>query len=108
MRDVMTVCATCEGAKGAASADALRAALAEAGLVMEVREWPCMNACSRPVSLAFRAPQKATYLFGDVTREDAGDVVAFAKLYATSPDGWIDDARAAGRLRQCLIGRVTA
>ncbi|WP_224380127.1 DUF1636 family protein [Roseovarius carneus] len=106
--DVMTVCSTCEGAEGPAFADALRAALAEAGLGVQVRDWPCMNACARPVSLAFRAPQKATYLFGDVTLEDAGDVVAFAKLYAASPDGWIDDARAIGRLRHCLIGRVPA
>ncbi len=106
--DVMTVCGTCEGAGGAKFVDALRAALAEAGLAVQVRDWPCMNACSRPVSLAFRAPQKATYLFGDVTPQDAGDVVAFAKLYAASPDGWIDDARAAGRLRHCLIGRVPA
>jgi len=112
MADVITVCSACCGAGGeavgGALAEALRAALPEAGLSTQVREWPCMNSCSRPISVGFGAPEKATYLFGDVTAQDAGDVIAFAKLYAASADGWIEDARAAGRLRQCLIGRVPA
>ncbi len=36
------------------------------------------------------------------------DIEAFAKLYADSPDGQIMDARSAGNLRFCLVGRIPA
>ena len=105
----ITVCSNCEGAGGEAFAVELRVALAKADLKFEVRDFDCMSNCSRPLSVAFNAPKKATYLFGDVdTGRDLIDVIAFAAMYANSNDGWIDDARGAGRLRHCLIGRVPA
>ncbi len=103
------VCSTCEGADGKGFAAELRAALATTDLKYEVRDFDCMSNCARPLSVAFSAAGKATYLFGDVdTVGDLKDVIAFASLYAKSPDGWIEDARPAGRLRHCLIGRVPA
>ncbi len=68
-----------------------------------------MSNCARPLSVAFSAPDKATYLFGDVDPlRDLDDTLAFAALFAETPNGWIEDARPAGRLRHCLIGRVPA
>ena len=105
----ITVCSTCEGMDGKGFATKLRAALAGAGLKYAVRDFDCMSNCARPLSVAFSAAGKATYLFGDVdTGRDLEDVIAFASLYAKSVDGWIEDARPAGRLRHCLIGRVPA
>jgi predicted metal-binding protein len=105
----ITVCSSCEGLNGKGFAAELRVALAGADLTYEVRDFDCMSNCARPLSVAFSAADKATYLFGDVdTAGDLKDVIAFASLYAKSPDGWIEDARPAGRLRQCLIGRVPA
>jgi len=61
-----------------------------------------------PVSLAVRAEGKAAYLFTGVDPDAPEDVAAFAKLYAESPDGQIMDARPAGALRFCLVGRIPA
>ena len=105
----VVICSTCEDADGKGFAVRLRTALADAGLEYAVQDFDCMSNCGRPLSVAFRADGKATYLFGDVdTGRDLNDVVAFAAMFAASADGWIDDARNAGRLRHCLIGRVPA
>ena len=105
----IVVCSTCDGSDGKIFAARLRSALAERDMDFAVQDHDCMSNCSRPLSVAFSAVDKATYLFGDIDPEiDLSDTVAFAVLYANSPDGWIDDARPAGRLRHCLIGRVPA
>jgi len=105
----ITVCSSCEGSDGKAFAAELRAALAGTDLKYDVRDFDCMSNCTRPLSIAFSAAGKATYLFGDVdTAGGLKDVMAFASLFDASADGWIEDARPAGRLRHCLIGRVPA
>ena len=57
---------------------------------------------------AVRAEGKAAYLFPGVDPDTPEDIEAFAKLYAASPDGQIMDARPAGALRFCLVGRIPA
>jgi len=105
----VVICSTCEGTDGKGFAVQLRAALSDAGLSYDVQDFDCMSNCGRPLSVAFKADGKATYLFGDVdTERDLQDVVAFARMFADSTDGWIEDARDAGRLRHCLIGRIPA
>jgi predicted metal-binding protein len=52
---------------------------------------------------------KAAYLFAGVEPEtQAEEVLAFMGLYAAAPEGEVVDARAAGRLRLCLRGRIPA
>ena len=105
----IVVCSTCEGCDGKGFASALRDGLAAKGLQYEVRDFDCMSNCGDPLSVAFQAEGKATYLFGGVKPGvDLADTLAFAQMYAAAPDGWIEDARPAGRLRMCLIGRVPA
>ena len=105
----IVVCSTCEGSDGKGFADTLRAALASRGMDFEVQAHDCLSNCARPLSVALPGAVKATYLFGDIAPEtDLADTLAFAALYAETPDGWIEDARPAGRLRFCLIGRVPA
>ncbi|WP_297773186.1 DUF1636 domain-containing protein [uncultured Roseovarius sp.] len=105
----IVVCSTCEGGDGKAFAARIRAALAARSMEFSVEDHDCMSNCARPLSVAFSAPDKATYLFGDVDPlRDLDDTLAFAALFAETPNGWIEDARPAGRLRHCLIGRVPA
>lgn len=69
----------------------------------------CLSACADPIALSFRANGKAAYLFAGIdAHQDANDILEFAKLYVASSDGWIEDARPAGRLRHCLRGRIPA
>jgi len=73
-----------------------------------LRRVECMSLCGEPTAVAFRAPGKATYLFAGLHAGDCDDIHGFAALYSAAPGGWIEDARAAGRLRLCLKGRVPA
>jgi predicted metal-binding protein len=103
----IVVCSTCECTDGKGFAARLRAAFSERGMEFTVQDHDCMSNCGRPLSVAFSAAGKATYLFGDIDPTiDLEDTLAFAALYAACADGWIEDARPAGRLRHCLIGRV--
>ena len=97
--DRFIVCTGCSG--GADLAKSL------AGRV-PVETTDCLNVCDKPISLAVRATGKAAYLFTGVDPDAPEDIEAFAKLYADSPDGQIMDARSAGNLRFCLVGRIPA
>lgn len=98
---------------GAAFADELRQLFAKS-TDPEIQEFiivthECMSACAEPIALSFRAAGKAVYLFSGIDAvKDANDILAFAKLYCAAPDGWIEDARPAGRLRHLLRGRIPA
>ena len=85
-------------------ADALEGRMPE-GVALERVD--CMNQCDTPVSLALRGEGRDVYLFAGVDPvQDVEDAVALARLYAEASGGTITDARAAGRLRFCLTGRV--
>ncbi|WP_296424826.1 DUF1636 family protein [Yoonia sp.] len=105
----LTICETCAVsgayAQGAALADAMRG-LTEDG--WELQMHACLSVCAEPVAVAVQAQGKATYVFAGVTSADAADLAVFTRLYDAAPDGWIDDARPAGRLRFCLKSRVPA
>lgn len=99
----LLICGICDG-PGAALADAVRPRLPGWDVVTH----DCLSVCAEPVSVAVQADSKATYVFAGITAQDAGDVVAFVRLFDASADGWVDDARPAGRLRHCLKSRVPA
>ena len=99
----LVICETCDG-PGAVLAETLRPQVPGWEVVLH----ECLSACAEPVSLAVQATGKATYVFAGLGMQDLRDVVAFVGLYEAAPDGWIDDARPAGRLRFCLKTRVPA
>ncbi|WP_099824272.1 DUF1636 family protein [Oceaniglobus indicus] len=105
MGDEIVICETCRSGvdAGAALADAL-AASCPSGFTL--RRVECMSMCANPVSVAFRGDGRATYLFSGLNAGDLADIAAFGALYRAAPKGWIEDARPAGRLRHCLVGRV--
>ena len=106
MAHEIVICENCCDEDRAEGAALIAALDIPAGFTL--RKVGCMTMCATPVSVAFRAPGKATYLFAGLRASDCADIHGFAALYAQVSDGWIEDARAAGRLRQCLRGRVPA
>lgn len=98
------VCRTCKA--GEALARGLAEAMDGAGLVYDVTGTDCMSGCTRPSTVAFRAPGKTAYLFGDLSPADLPDLVSFARLYLAAPDGNLTDARPLGDLRLKAIARI--
>ena len=82
----------------------LEPVLAAAGVALT--QTGCMSGCARPMTLAFRAPGKTAYLFGDLGPADVPDLARFARLYVESPDGTFADARTLGGLRMKAIARI--
>ncbi|MEM9581146.1 MAG: DUF1636 family protein [Pseudomonadota bacterium] len=108
MRPRVIICSTCAapGAdpQGAGFADALQG-LVPKGVVVETTE--CMNLCNAPMSMALRGEGRDVYLFSGVDPEtDLDNAAALARIYSEAEGGTITDARPAGRLRHCLVGRV--
>ena len=92
----MQVCVACGAAAGGDAAaptaghrlyHALRAA---SGEIPEIEVMPvdCLAVCDRPVTLAFQAPGKWTYLIGGADADgDVADILAAARAVAASPHG---------------------
>jgi predicted metal-binding protein len=98
------VCTSCHlGRNG--FAQSLRQAMPDS---VEVVEIECMSGCVRDQTVAFRAPGKTAYLFGDITESDIADLQNFAQHYAASPDGSFADARILGELRGKAVARIPA
>jgi len=101
----ISLCSSCAlGAGGFAGP--LRAALTAARIEATVEGVDCMSGCTRASTVAFRAPGKTAYLFGDLTEDDLPDLITFARLYAASPDGTLADARPLGALRNKALARI--
>ncbi len=102
---IVSICTSCTlGADGFATA--LAVALAKAGIAARVQDITCMSGCARPSAIAFRAPGKTAYLFGDLTETDLPDLITFARLYADSAGGEFADARPLGTLRGKALARI--
>jgi len=102
---VATVCGSCPAGQAGLRAT-LAAEFSARALMIEVRQTDCMSGCARPSALAFRAPGKVAYLFGDITLADLPDLVRFAELYLSSADGVFADARPLGGLRTKAKARI--
>ncbi|MGX8008071.1 DUF1636 family protein [Mesorhizobium sp. ORM8.1] len=69
----------------------------------------CMAGCTRPLTAAFQAQGKASYLFGSVgSGTDAGALVEFARLYASLVDGWCNCGQRPARLAGKTLARIPA
>ncbi|MCV0426112.1 MAG: DUF1636 domain-containing protein [Roseibium sp.] len=89
--------------------DALKVAAPVVGDDFEVSGIACMAGCSRPCTVAFRASEKATYLFGDIDPDvDIDDLVAFAQQYRDLEDGWCSSGERPGKLRRTALARIPA
>ncbi|MCW5671090.1 MAG: DUF1636 domain-containing protein [Hydrogenophaga sp.] len=111
------VCTTCrppgaprdEPAAGALLFEAVQAAQGRgAEPRVRVRGMACLSSCSRACSVAFQAPGKHTYLFGDLLpdAETAEHVLACAGLHAAASDGNLLRNERPARLRSGILARL--
>jgi predicted metal-binding protein len=80
------------------------------GLVIEPHE--CLGACDRACAIAFNAPGKYIYLFGDLPVDEeqlestATAVLKFANQYHAKPDGTISYIKCPELLKKRVIARI--
>ena len=116
----VVICTTCrpegasrhEPAAGALLLDAIYVAQLqdEAGRYAQVhvRGVECLSSCSRACSVAFQAPAKHTYLFGDLAPDalTAEQVLDCALLHVHSADGVMDRKQRPESLRNGIVARL--
>ncbi|MBV8567462.1 MAG: DUF1636 domain-containing protein [Methylobacteriaceae bacterium] len=67
----------------------------------------CLSVCRRPCTIAFAAPGKWTYVYGDFFPEASVDIIfAGAQLYAEAPDGVIPWRTRPLELRRGVVARI--
>lgn len=109
------VCTACrdreaDNLPGEALIAALRAGLNDCDLsdTMTVSGINCMASCGHPCTVGFHADGKAAWPFGDLSCADAPDLLAFAQLYASLPDGWCRSTERPGKLARAALARIPA
>jgi predicted metal-binding protein len=110
----LLVCATCERIEGhTARADCavIREALDVAGLSeqISVEATPCLGGCVAPVNISLQGVGRGSFVFDglDVKAFEA-EIVKLCEMYLELDNGWIEDARPLGELRNCLRARIPA
>lgn len=99
----MTICETCQDTEAARCfADAVAGALPKDASV-EIRLYPCLNACAQGPVIALQSALGHSYVFGPVNlTTDAPDAAGTLIEYLRKGDV-IENPLACGRLRACLI-----
>jgi predicted metal-binding protein len=112
------VCTTCrpagaprdQPAAGEALLEAVQTSQfdAEPGERVVVRGVACMSGCDRACTVAFQAPGKHSYLFGDLQpdADTAAQVLACARLHAHSADGALARSDRPARLRSGILTKL--
>ena len=75
---------------------------------LEIKPVGCLWTCSHPCSIAFSAPNKATYLFTKVPITEAEALLQFGKLYLNSQNGDIPWKQFPEALQSAKIGKIPA
>jgi predicted metal-binding protein len=81
-----------------------------AGFSIEPHE--CLGACDRACAIAFNAPNKYIYLFGDLPVDEeqlestAAAVLKFASQYHAKPDGTISYIKCPELLKKRVVARI--
>ncbi|MEZ5702591.1 MAG: DUF1636 domain-containing protein [Burkholderiaceae bacterium] len=81
---------------------------AQAWSAVRPRGMACMAVCTRACSVAFQAPGKHTYLFGDLTPDEdtARQLLDCAALHARAADGSLVRDQRPERLRRGMLARL--
>jgi predicted metal-binding protein len=106
------VCRTCRDETGSDAfpragqllAEATRALAAPDDLA--VAEVECLGNCKRRLSAALLKTGAWSYVFGDLSTDSAADLVAGAKLFATSEDGLLPWRGRPESLKRGLVARI--
>ncbi len=112
MADVtIVVCASCRDETGSDAhprpGELLAAATRDAaGAAIRVRQVECLGNCKRRLSAAILRDNCWSYIFGDLTTDSGGDLVAGARLFATSPDRLMPWRGRPDSLKRGLVARI--
>ena len=69
----------------------------------------CLSVCKRPCTIAFSAPNKWTYVYGDFSADEAADMLlGCAALYGATADGLIPWKERPDALKKGVIARLPA
>lgn len=71
-----------------------------------VRQVECLGNCKRRLSAALLRDGCWSYVFGDLTADNADDLVAGARLFATSTDGLLPWRGRPDSLKRGLVARI--
>ncbi|OUS04797.1 hypothetical protein A9Q96_13885 [Rhodobacterales bacterium 52_120_T64] len=75
----------------------------------EISGFACMAGCARPCTVAYRATNKASYLFGDIDpNQDIDALVAFSTEYQQREEGRFIPSKRPGKLGNAALSRVPA
>jgi predicted metal-binding protein len=102
------VCDRCGGDGNEAGAALMRRlASCVSGDGVRLSSVRCMAGCERPLVVAFSAPDKASFLFGDIDpAQDVEALLSFGMLYASLDDGWCNEGSRPQGLRGKTIARI--
>jgi predicted metal-binding protein len=107
------VCTTCQRNEIARSGDEPRsgeillALLQAAGSIYPVEAVTCMNNCTNGCTVGFGAPEKWTYVFGDVVPErDVADLIMLADVHQGMEDGQIPWGKRPENLKRKTVSRT--
>ena len=108
------VCTTCrlpddtsEPRAGAKLLAALENSLKDTNDTVRLEGVECLSVCKRPCTVAFSAPGKWTYVYGDFSSETAPETIfAGAALYSAAEDGLIPWKMRPDALKKGVIARL--
>jgi predicted metal-binding protein len=106
------VCRTCRDSAGSDESPRPGARLAEATRRLAARhnipvaDVECLGNCKRRLSAALLKKDAWSYVFGDLTTQSAADLVAGARLFATSTDGLLPWRGRPDSLKRGLVARI--
>jgi predicted metal-binding protein len=111
-RVTILVCRTCRDESGSDALPRPGERLADetrrlaAGHGIPVAEVECLGNCKRRLSAALLRDGCWSYVFGDLTADSGADLVAGAKLFATSEDGLLPWRGRPDSLKRGLVARI--
>ncbi len=106
------VCRTCRDSTGSDAHPRPGKLLAEATAALAashaipVAEIECLGNCKRRLSAGLLKRDAWSYVFGDLAIDNAADLVAAAKLFATSTDGLLPWRGRPDALKRGLVARI--
>jgi len=106
------VCTSCRDETGSDAGPRTGKALAEdarraaSGENVHIRTIECLGNCKRRLSAAILRDGCWSYVFGDLAETGGADLVAGAKLFATSTDGLIPWHGRPDSLKRGLVARI--
>lgn len=112
--DIVTVivCSSCRDATGSDARPRPGEMLGNATRAMNtlrnirVEQVECLGNCKRRLSAALTKPGAWSYVFGDLTTESAGELIAGARLFHTSADGLLPWRGRPDSLKRGLVARI--